>query len=134
MKNVLKYHWRAILWVVFIFVICLLPGDNLPNVSSFMKRLPKVIADNFDKILHFGMYFILSLFLLAGFTRQYGKTSFKAYFASFMIAFCCGVLIEFIQSYVGRSGDVYDVAANTAGILTAIGFYHPIKWVLHNIL
>lgn len=128
MKDIFKYHWRAIAWILLIFIACLLPGKSIPEVS-FFARVP-----HFDKIVHFGMYFIFTLFLLAGFTRKYSKTSIKAYFISFIIALCCGLLIEMLQSCVGRSCDLRDAIANTAGAITAIIFYQPVKWMLRNIL
>ena len=116
------------MWVTLIFAVCLLPGDALPG-TSLLSRIP-----HFDKIVHFSMYFVFTLFLLAGFTRQYGKTSFKAYFFGFLIAFCCGVAIELLQSSVGRSCNIRDAVANTVGMLIAMSLYRPVKWMLYNIL
>jgi len=128
MLKVLKYHWRAILWIVVIIFASLMPGSSFPGVS-FFSRIPHI-----DKIVHFAMYFLFSLFLLSGFSRQYGKTCFKAYAHSFLIAFVLGVSIEFVQEQVGRSYDIYDMAANTAGIVSSLLLFNPIKWVLRNIL
>jgi VanZ family protein len=80
------------------------------------------------------MYFIFALFLMSGFSRQYGKTSVKAYVFSFVLAFLLGVLIEFIQETVGRSYDIYDMVANTIGIIVSLLLFNPIKWILRNIL
>jgi VanZ family protein len=128
MIRVLKYHWRAILWIVVIIVACLAPGDKIPQVSFFAK------IPHFDKIVHFTMYFIFALFLMSGFSRQYGKTSTKAYIFSFITAFLLGVLIEFIQEKVGRSYDIYDMIANTVGVVVSLLLFNPIKWILRNIL
>jgi len=128
MTKVFKYHWRAILWIAVIAIGCLMPGNNVPG-TSFFSRIP-----HFDKIVHFTLYFIFTLFLMAGFTRQYGKTSVKAYLYSFLIAVIIGISIEFIQEKVGRSFDRYDMLANTIGVITSLILFKPIKWILRNIL
>jgi VanZ family protein len=128
MLRILKYHWRAILWIIIIALACLMPGDQLPN-TSFFSKIPY-----FDKIVHFTMYFIFALFLMSGFSRQYGKTSAKAYIFSFIVAFMFGVMIEFIQEWVGRSYDIYDMMANTAGIIVSLLLFNTVKWILRNIL
>jgi VanZ family protein len=128
MLRILRYHWRAILWIAVIAFACLSPGDKLPN-ASFFAKIPY-----FDKIAHFAMYFIFALFLMSGFSRQYGKASAKAYIFSFIPAFLLGVLIEFIQEKVGRSYDIYDMIANTAGVIVSLLLFNFIKWILRNIL
>jgi VanZ family protein len=128
MLKIFKYHWRAILWILVIAAACLMPSDNLPG-TSFFARIPY-----FDKMVHFVMYFIFALFLMSGFSRQYGKTSAKAYIHSFILAFIFGVLIECIQEKVGRNYNIYDMIANAAGIIVSLLLFNPIKWILRNIL
>jgi VanZ family protein len=107
---------------------CLMPESKMPSMS-FFSRIP-----HFDKITHFGLYFIFALFLMSGFSRQYERTSTKAYTASFLLAFVFGCMIEFIQEKVGRSYDIYDMIANTVGIVVSLFLFNPIKWILRNIL
>jgi VanZ family protein len=126
--KILKYHWRAILWIIVIVAACLMPSDKLPYTSFFVK------IPYFDKMVHFTMYFIFTLFLMSGFSRQYRKTSAKAYIYSFIMAFILGLLIEFIQEKIGRSYDVFDMSANTIGIIVSLLLFNPIKWILRNIL
>jgi VanZ family protein len=128
MLRILKYHWRAILWIIFIAIACLMPGEQYPS-TLFFARIPY-----FDKMVHFGMYFIFALFLMSGFSRQYGKISAKAYIFSFILAFLFGALIEFIQEKVGRSYDIYDMIANMVGVIVSLSLFKPIKWILRNIL
>jgi VanZ family protein len=128
MLKILKYHWRALLWIIVIAFACLAPGDKLPS-ASFFAKIPY-----FDKMAHFAMYFIFALFLMSGFSRQYEKTSAKAYIFSFILAFLLGILIEFIQEKVGRSYDIYDMTANTVGIIVSLSLFKLIKWILRNIL
>ncbi|MDR0385588.1 MAG: VanZ family protein [Prevotellaceae bacterium] len=128
MLKILKYQWRAILWIIVIVVACLTPGDKIPEVLFFAK------IPHFDKIAHFMMYFIFTLFLMSGFSRQYGRASTKAYVSSLIYAFILGMIIEFIQEKVERSFDIYDMIANTSGIIVSLLLFKPVKWILRNIL
>jgi VanZ family protein len=114
-----------------------MPGDGLPSTSFFSKIaefVEKILYFEFDKRVHFTLYFIFALFLMSGFSRQYGKTSAKAYIHSFIPALALGILIEFIQEKVGRSFDIHDMIANTLGIIVSLLLFNPIKWILRNIL
>ncbi|MGE4586547.1 MAG: hypothetical protein AB7D05_04320, partial [Mangrovibacterium sp.] len=54
-----KHHpvFRALtlLWLLFITLLCLLPQQELPQVEGI---------PHLDKLVHFGLYFIFSLFTL----------------------------------------------------------------------
>jgi VanZ family protein len=128
MQRIFKYHWRAILWIIVIVTACLVPVEQLPD-TSLLSRIPHL-----DKAVHFGMYFVFALFFMSGFVRQYSHTSIKAYIFSFVWAFLLGVLIELIQETTGRSYDIYDMLANTIGVIVALLLFNPIKWILRNIL
>lgn len=72
-----------------------------------------------DKIVHFGMYFIL-IILLLNVWRIYAWKINKIYLIIF--CFCYGILMEYLQNFMklGRSFDFYDILANLIGVL--IGF------------
>ena len=118
-----RWHWKAILWVVIICFGTLLPGDNLPD-TSFFSKIPY-----FDKIAHFGLYFVFTLFLVSGFLLQYPGERGKAYLLGALIAFSIGLLIEFLQTlmHLGRMGDFYDAIANTSGIILALLLFRPLQ-------
>jgi VanZ family protein len=103
-----------------------MPGDSLPS-TSFFSKIPY-----FDKIVHFMMYFILAFFLMSGILRQYGKTSAKAYISSFTVAFLFGIMIECMQEKVGRSFDVYDMIANTLGVIVSLLLFNTVERILRN--
>lgn len=130
MSTIFKFHWRAIIWLVLIFVGCLLPGSDLPN-TSFFSKIPY-----FDKIVHFGIYFVFILLLMAGFIRQFDGKLWKSILFSLTIALVCGALIEILQSqmHAGRTGDMYDMLANTSGAILGLLLFHPLRWILKNIL
>lgn len=99
----------GLLWTIFIVVICLIPGDNLPE-SSFFGDLP------IDKIVHFLLYFVLFILMYVGFNKMEIKYSGLI---TFFYCLILGVVIEILQEnfFKGRSGDIFDVLANVSGAL-----------------
>ena len=47
--------WRNIIWAGVIFFLCAIPSDSIPD--------PKLNIPHLDKVVHFGMFFIMSIFL-----------------------------------------------------------------------
>ena len=45
-----------LLWTIIIFVLCVMPSDDLPN--------PRFDIPHIDKVVHFGMYFVSSLLMM----------------------------------------------------------------------
>jgi hypothetical protein len=64
-----------------------------------------------DKILHFFAYFALGSMAAAGLKGR----------QTVIVACLCliglGILLEFVQAYVGRDKSAYDAIANTAGVV-----------------
>ncbi|MDR1056240.1 MAG: VanZ family protein [Prevotellaceae bacterium] len=118
-----RYHWKALFWIVIIYLGCLLPGDALPSIL-FLLKIPY-----FDKIMHFGLYFVYTLFLASGFLLQYPGEHGKAYLLGGLIAFSIGISIEFLQSimHLGRLADFYDAIANTIGIIVALLLFKSLQ-------
>src|ERR1035437_6619097 len=82
---------------------------------------------NFDKVVHFGMYFgLMSVIIL-----EYRKTikSIGNLFLTGLIPLFYGILIEIMQSTltVTRTGSFYDALADGAGILVSILLWIWIK-------
>ena len=99
-------------WAVLLLVIA--SGELLPGSSAPIRLLSELALG--DKIIHFCAYSVLALL--------------PAFGLRFPIAALCvvvtelvGVALEFVQTFVsGRSCDIYDIAANTGGVLAGIGF------------
>lgn len=125
-----KWHWKALLWILVICLGSLLPSSDLPS-NSFFSQIPY-----FDKIVHCGLYFVFTILLASGFTKQYQGERAKAYLVSGLIAFSIGAMIEFIQTmmHMGRSGDFYDAVANTTGIVLALILFKPIQRIVPKLL
>ena len=111
MISVLRSYKWAILWASLIFVLCAIPGRDLPHFD-WLEIL------QFDKWVHAGMFFIL--FLLAGkaYTISH-SSSFNLQNKLILFVACStyGTLLELMQAFVfvDRSFDIYDEIANSFG-------------------
>jgi VanZ family protein len=106
-KIVYKYlFWSALLATV---VLSLLPL-SASQLSVFSWQ---------DKLHHFIAYAVLCYFAIKSFGRQYSFLQIGLAIAIF------GLLVEFAQSLTShRLGDIYDLIANIAGVLTvALWFF-----------
>jgi len=75
-----------------------------------------------DKILHASAYFVLTLTWLFAI-----KNNLTKYWIGFIL-FLYGILMEFLQGWLttNREKDIFDVAANTVGIIFAMLIYRKI--------
>jgi VanZ family protein len=110
----------AILWALFILIICGIPGQKLPHLDFLDWLKP-------DKIVHLFVFGLLSYLLMKGFLRREMRGIFRkqpALFA-FLLSAVYGCVIEVLQEYVfiNRSGEVFDALADAAGALLGIWLY-----------
>jgi VanZ family protein len=107
----------AALWMVIIVSISILPGSNVPSL-----KVPFA-----DKLVHCGMYFVLSILLLHGLRQQYGfqEVRFASGFTAWAIATLWGTLMEVIQyQFTGtRHFEYLDILANIIGSLLGVGAF-----------
>jgi len=117
MLNFIKKYWLSIIWSIIIIIFCSLPSSNLPR--NRMINIPHL-----DKILHFGIYFILSLLILYETKIKTGKNK-KIFILTGLFSFVLGLLIEIEQQYLisSRTGDLYDLLADILGSITGIFFF-----------
>lgn len=97
------------MWAIFILILSLLPGRDLPEISIWQ----------IDKVIHFLFYFILVFLLyLAG---KDEKIDPRNLFRFWMIASLYGFLIECMQGLfmADRFFDPFDEIANSIGSLIA---------------
>ena len=106
------YLFAALTWTFSILFLCLATFNNLPEIA----------VKNADKYVHFIFHFgfVMLWFLYLDFNKPM-KTGFKRIFVLFLLSFLFGVAIEIAQKLftTSRNADVFDVAANTTGTLTA---------------
>ena len=107
-KNIL-----SILVALIIMYLSLTSSDTFNKVK--FVNIPFL-----DKIIHFGMYFVLMSVILFE-NRKKLKSPGKLFLIS-LIPFFYGVLMEILQFSltISRSGSLYDVIFNSTGILLSM--------------
>lgn len=97
------------------------------SLTSLQNKIPKFEFGYFDKIAHITFYTFLTLswHLALCLKKNY---IFKSILIALSITFY-GIVIEVIQGkYVpNRAGDIYDVLANTIGVIFGFGLF--ILWI-----
>ncbi len=113
---------RNIIWAIVIFVLCSIPGNSLPQTS--MIGIP-----HFDKIVHFGLFFIMGIFLIAELTYQTKLSRISIAFITFALITIYGGVIEVLQEnyFSNRSGDFWDLCADVAGGITSVFMFSYLK-------
>ena len=124
MYSFFRNYGPAILWALFIFIICTV---KLGGVSSSPLFFPC-----FDKLVHCGLFFVLVILCCNGFIRQLstGVLPYKSIILITLAAIIYGGLIELLQNYffTWRSGDWNDLFADTIGAsMGAFGQLSPLR-------
>lgn len=119
----LKKYKFSIIWAVVMMIGCTikieLPQDD---GDSFKFKIP-----HFDKILHFGIYMILSALICV--EKRFLKLNDKIKILIFSALY--GIVIEIIQYFEPwRSFELADILADTLGALAGILIS---KWLITRI-
>jgi VanZ family protein len=109
-----RYHWPALLWAIFVLILCGYPGNKLPELT-FLEWLKP------DKIMHIVLFGIQCFLLLKGLHRKSHSLTLKKNFilTSIILSISYGILVEVLQEYIfiNRNGDLRDAIANSLGAL-----------------
>jgi VanZ family protein len=94
--------------------------------SHTFDKVP-INIPNFDKFVHFGMYFGLMSVLIFENRKAFGST--RNLFILGLIPLFYGIIIEIMQSTLTttRTGSIFDALADLAGILVSILLYLLIR-------
>lgn len=115
MKILLRYTLFPILISLLIFIgTCLIPSNSVP-------QMPEGIS--WDKIVHFGMFFLLSAVSLYDYYKLHNKKPIfiRWMFWGLLIPVIYGGVIELLQKYYfpTRSAELGDWIADILGSLVA---------------
>jgi len=101
MKIILKYYGPAILWALFVFVMCAIDLGDVGRSHLFFP--------GFDKLTHCGFFFVLVVLYCNGLIRQHSvrAISYKSLAIITLVAVIYGGMIELLQLWVftWRSGE-----------------------------
>jgi VanZ family protein len=116
-----RYNLGAFSWAAIILVLCITPGDEMPDLS-FWELF------TFDKAAHTTVFAILVFQLAMGFYKQYSFRilRYHALQAATIAGIIYGGLLELLQQvmFAGRHGDILDFIANCAGCLVGSAVFH----------
>ncbi|RAV27941.1 VanZ family protein [Sinomicrobium soli] len=106
----------APLWALTVAVLSLIPPSDIPS--------PGFLFPHIDKVVHFVFYYVF--FILWYYAWNKGDISVvskRSVLLSLLMALLFGTVVEVLQYVmnIGRSGDVRDALANTAGAIC--GFF-----------
>jgi VanZ family protein len=118
-KKALKNQLLAIIWTVFILVICNVKlGTNTGNTLFFA---------GFDKMVHLGLFFVLTVLLLYGKIKlqQHYQISLLTIFKIIATNAIIGGLVELLQLkiFTYRGAEWWDFIADILGALMGIFSY-----------
>lgn len=120
-----KYTWWSLLWALIIFILCAIPGRDIPHVS-FLELI------SFDKFVHAGVFFVLIVLTIRGFLLQNSFTRLQrsAKISAFVICIIYGGLLEIMQGtlFEGRSASWFDIIANSFGAAMGLLLYKHIEY------
>jgi VanZ family protein len=112
----IKPYWPAILWALFILVICSIPMGSIGSSPMFFP--------GFDKVTHCGLFFVLAVLYCYGSIRKFKTRELRIEIAikNTIVLISYGALIETMQMYVftWRSGDTVDLFCDTVGACMGI--------------
>ena len=122
----MKYFLPAIIWFIFIFVLCTLPGQDVPY-SLWLELLA------IDKWVHASIFFVLVILLLRAMKFTYPRAAHMNFaFIALAIAIPYGGLLEIMQGafFTGRSADLYDFIADSFGAVCGVLLYRKLaaRW------
>ncbi|MEI8005585.1 MAG: VanZ family protein [Bacteroidota bacterium] len=118
MTTFLKNNSWSILWGLFILVLLMMPGNDIPRVPMWIERLHP------DKAVHLFIFAVFAFLLVNGF-RKPGSPSFIIKYAlllAMLISIFIGGTTELLQGWIIplRTADWKDFYADGIGTLTVI--------------
>jgi VanZ family protein len=108
----------ALTWACIIALLCLLPQTAFYN-PGFLQKLPA------DKIIHFGMFFILSFLVWYGIQNKLPGFFNRRFLIILLILFSYGGITELAQDWLTktRHTEFLDFLSDIAGVTLGFFFY-----------
>lgn len=114
-----RARFLAILWTLLIFILCFIPGNELPDV-----KVPFI--DKWAHVILFGIFSFL--WLCAN-----PVLHLRFLFILMLITIFMGWTVEYIQGHYipGRTQDDMDTLADSAGGLIGILLFCTLSWIFN---
>jgi len=118
--KVLLHQRLALIWTVFILILCTMKMPDSIGESGFFFT-------GFDKVVHLGFFYVLTILLFYGETKSQRRDNFGilTIFKILMLTFALGGFIELIQYefFTYRSAEWWDLGCDMIGVFMAIFAY-----------
>lgn len=114
LRKYLTTKWPAIIWSVIIFLLLAMPPLNI-NQEKPLE------LSGLDKTIHF-LLFGMMVWLWGYYQITIAankKTTVGQLLIITLVTIVYGIVIEYVQDWVGRDFDVWDMVADGAGAVTA---------------
>lgn len=119
MLRTLKFQWPAIIWSLLVLILCDIPLRNVPGGRSFFE--------GFDKMVHLGFFFVLTVFLFYGKIKQQNSYDYRllTIIKIALINIVLGGGIELLQwkVFTYRSAEWWDFFSDMVGLGMGIFSY-----------
>lgn len=119
------YYVPAMLWALFILLVCLVSPAYIPKIE-FRLLSP-------DKLAHAGLFGLLSMLSVWG-SQKNAILTHRVLFITCLLIVVYSVCIELLQMMMrnGRHADIDDIVANTIGVFFTYLFYRIFYRSLNN--
>ncbi len=115
-------YWKPLIIAVVILYGSVTSSDDF-NKITFLN------IKHIDKLIHFSLYFILSISLLTSLHRNTIIKTLNQKTITLIIVISYGLLMEIFQYYFthDRSAEILDIFANTFGCIIGIATFPIVK-------
>ena len=108
----LRHQYLAIIWAILVLILCDMPiGESPGGIAWF---------EGFDKLVHTGFFFVLTVLLFHGKIRQQGSYSFRiiTIVKILLVTVSLGAGIELLQwkVFTYRSAELWDLFTDMVGV------------------
>ena len=115
--DILRHMVWFFSWIIVVALLYAIPGGDLPVLDVWDLL-------SFDKIAHFGVFALLSLFISIGLKRQMSFPTLRrrALRTAALFSLVYGGVLEALQGvlFQDRYSDWFDFAANALGVLLGL--------------
>jgi len=112
MINTIKHQYLAIIWAIVVLILCDMPLDDVA------EGLP--LFEGFDKLVHTGFFFVLTVLLFYGKIQQQHSYTFRimTIVKILIVTSFLGGGIELLQwkVFTYRSADIWDFFCDMTGV------------------
>lgn len=121
----LRYQYLSFIWLVLVLILCNMHMNSVTDSQN-------TFFEGFDKLVHTGLFFVLTLLILRGKLKQRAAHTLRFITILKIVLFSVffGAFIELLQwkVFTYRSGDWWDLFCDALGVAMAVFSYFCLRW------